>query len=128
MATFHAGNQGTATINAVELAVVSWSVDPSVEIARFRNSKTAGFTVKEATWKEATFSIEVDWDFDLNPFAAVGLGTTVTNVKLFLRGTGGQFWLFPSAIVVGTPQRTEVDGKVTTTINLENSGTFTAPV
>lgn len=127
MATFHAGNGGTATVNSVELAVKGWSVDPSVEVARFRNSKTAGYTVKETTWKEATFSIDVDWDFDLNPFAALGLGSTVTNVKLFLRAAG-QFWLFPSAIVVSEPQSLEVNGEIVTRINLENSGTFTAPV
>lgn len=128
MATFHAGNQGTATVAGVELSVVSWSVDPNTEIARFRNSKTAGFTKKEATWKEATFTIDVDWDFDANAFATVGLGTTVTNVRLYLRTTSGNYWSFPSAIVVGTPQRTDVDGKIVTTLNLENDGTFSAPV
>jgi hypothetical protein len=127
MATFHAGNTGTVTIGATELAVTGWAVDPSAEVARFRNSKTGGYTAKEVTWKEATFTIDVDYDFDANPFTTLGFGTNVTNVKLYLHGATSPFWNFPKAIVVGTPQRTEVDGKITTTFNLENDGTFSTP-
>lgn len=127
MPTFHAGNQGTATVNGVELSVTDWSVNPAVELARFRNSKTAGFTRKEKTWSDATFSITVDFDFDLNPFATLPLGTTVTNVRLYIRGTSSQFWSFPSAVVVSTPQSVNVDGKIQTSFSLENDGSFVAP-
>lgn len=127
MPEFHAGNQGTATINGVELAVMSWNVAPVVELARFRNSKTAGFTKKEATWKDATFTITVEYDFLANPFAVLPAATTVTNVKLYLRGTSGPYWLFPSAIVVGDPQSVDVDGKIGTSFSLEADGTFARP-
>lgn len=131
MATFHSGKGGTATVNGTELAVTDWSVDPSTEIARFRNSKTGNFTKKETTFKEATLTITVDYDFDANPFSSLPLGTTVTNVKLYLQGGGaggsGGFWDFPSAIVVSTPQSVAVNGNIQTSFNLENDGTFSAP-
>src|SRR4051794_39671787 len=123
--TFHSGVGGTATIGGTELPVTDWSTDPTVEIVPFRNSKTGSFSVKEATYKDANFSIGVDYDFDSNPFAVAGgitIGTILSTVKLPLRGagTGGTapFWLFPSAIVVSTPQRLEVNGRVTTTFNI----------
>lgn len=134
--TFHSGNQGTATINGVELPVTAWSTTPAVDIIRFANSKTGGFRKKEATYKDADFTIEVDYDFDANPFAvAPGLtvGTVVTNIKLFLRGspigapTAQPYWNFPSAIVTTTPQRLENEGKITTSFSFTADGTFSPP-
>lgn len=133
--TFHSGTGGTATYGGQELPVTSWGVDPSVEIVEFRNSKTGGYSKLEATYKTCPFTIELDYDFDQNPFAigaGLTIGTVVVNVKLFLRGAGTNpsaqpFWSFPSAVVVSTPQRNETNGRVTTTINLRNDGAFTYP-
>lgn len=131
---FHSGIGGTATINGTELPVTGWDVDPSIEIVNFRNSKTDEFSVKEGTFKDATFTIRFDWDFDDNPFAApidVDLGTVLTNVRLWLRGGGaggtGNYWHFPLAIATGTPQSLETEGKITTSINATNSGAFGRP-
>lgn len=136
--TLHSGKGGTATIangtNTVELPVTGWNVDPTTEIQRFRNSKTGNYSVKENTFKDCTFSIRTDLDFDGSIFLTAGLniqpGDLLTNVKLFLNGgsSGTGFWLFSSAIVVGTPQSLEVDGRIETTINGEASGSWTKPV
>jgi hypothetical protein len=134
--TFHSGVGGTATVGGAELPVTDWNTDPSVEIVQFRNSKTGGYSVKEATYKDANFSVGVDYDFDANPFGIAGgltIGTILSNVKLFLRGAGTNpaaqpYWLFPSAIVVSTPQRLVVNGNITTTFNFTASGTFSYPV
>jgi hypothetical protein len=129
--TFHSGTTATAKVGATELPVVSWNVDPSVEIQRFINSLTGNFAQKEATFKDARFTLVLDYDFEASPFAAtpnLTIGTKVTNVKLYLDGPSGtKFWSFPSAVVVSTPQSNEVAGKPVTTINLENDGTFSAP-
>ena len=129
--TFHAGNKGLVTVNGVELPTVNWSVDPAIDIQRFANSKTAGFRKKEGTYKDATFSAEIDYDFDLNPFGVTGgnlqIGNFVTNVRLYLNTTSGPYWHFPSAIVTSTPQRSENEGKITTTVNFEADGAFTPP-
>jgi hypothetical protein len=133
--TFHSGTGGTVTIGGVELPVTSWSVDPSVEIVPFRNSKSGGYSIKEPTYKDANFTVEVDFDYDANPFAVAGgltIGTTVSAVKLFLRGAGTvptaqPYWSFPSAIIVSTPQRNETNGRLTTTFNMTANGAFTYP-
>lgn len=132
--TFHSGVGGTATIGGTELPVTDWSVDPTVEIVPFRNSKTGSYSVKEATYKDVNASIGVDYDFDSSPYSVAGgitIGTVLSNVKLHLRGAGSggtsPFWNLPSAIVVSTPQRLEVNGRIVTTINVTGSGSFTYP-
>lgn len=133
----HSGKTGTVTIasgtSTVELPITNWNVDPTTEIVNFRNSKTGNYSVKESTFKDCTFSVAFDHDFDENPFAAplsLDPGDELTNVKLFLNGgtSGTSFWLFPSAIVVGTPQTLEIEGKINTTINAEANGAWTKPV
>jgi hypothetical protein len=131
--TFHSGKGGTALINATELPITDWSVDPTTEIVNFRNSKTGNYSKKESTFKDCDFSITLDHDFDANPFAAplaLVPGQTLTNVKLVLNGgsVGTSFWLFPSAIVKGTPQTLEIEGKIKTVINCTADGTWTSPV
>lgn len=128
--TFLAGNTGTATFNGVEVPVTGWNVNPSVDVVRFANSKTSGFRKKQTTYKDATFSVDMDYDFDSSPFAVspgLTLGAVLTNVKLFLNGTSGKFWNFPSAICVSTPQRLDNEGKITTSANFEADGTFSPP-
>jgi hypothetical protein len=132
MAEFHSGFTGTATINGTEVPLKGWSVDPVAEVYRTRNSMTAGYSAKETTYQDATFSLRIDYDFDGSIFASplsIVQGDTITNVKLILRGgTGGTaFWLFPSAIVTGTPMALETEGGIDLTINCEADGAFTAP-
>lgn len=129
---FHSGKGGTVTIGGTELPITEWSVDPSVEIQRFHNSKTGDFAVKEGTFKDCPFTITLDFDLDENPFQTpitVQAGEEISTVKLILPpdAATGKFWLFPVAVVVGTPQSLAVEGKITTTINCENSGTFSYP-
>lgn len=128
--TFHSGIQSTAKVADVELPTTKWNVDPKVEIVEFKNSKTGTFAQKEATYQDCPFTIEVDYDFDANPFGVtpgLKVGTVLTDVKLYLRGTAGDYWDFPTSIVVGTPQSVESEGKVTTTINCTNSGPYGYP-
>jgi hypothetical protein len=138
--TFHSGKGGTATFtpagggtSVVELPITNWSVDPKTEMVNFRNSKTGNYSKKEATFKDCDFTIGLDYDFDGSVFAApisLNEGDVLTGVHLYLGPTGTtstSFWLFPSAIVLGTPQTLEVDGKIGTTINCTADGTWTPP-
>lgn len=128
--TFNSGKESTATIEGTELPTTEWSVDPSVEIVRFLNSKTDDYAIKKPTFKDCTFTITIDWDFDSNPFqtpTTLNIGTELTNVRLYLNGVASEYWHFPTAIVVGTPQSTSTEGKIVTTINCENSGEFGIP-
>jgi hypothetical protein len=130
--TFHSGIRATATIGGTtnELPITKWSVTPKVDIVQFRNSKTGKFSLKEATFYDCDFSITVDRDFDANPFdAPFGLivGATITGTHLYVHGSADIFWLFPSAIVVGTPNETEVDGKESLTFDFTAAGTFSYP-
>jgi len=130
MDDFRSGKTGTATINGTELAVTDWSVTPGVEIVRFRNSRTGTYDQKEGTFRDASGTISFDYDFDQSPWGAplsLEEGDTVTNVRLYLNGTSGPYWEFPSAVITGTPQSLSTAGKITTSINFENSGVFTRP-
>jgi hypothetical protein len=132
----HSGKDGAATLasgtNTISLPITGWSVDPTTEIVRFRNSKTGNYSVKEGTFLDCTFSITIDHDFDENPFASpvsLAPGLLLTDVNLFLNGgtNGTSFWDFPEAITVGTPQTLEIEGKIVTTINAEASGAWNPP-
>jgi hypothetical protein len=138
--TFHSGIGGAAVFtpagatNVVELAITAWNFDPKVDMVSFKNSKTGKYAKKEATYHDADGSMTFDFDFDANPFAtptSLNEGDNITNVKLFLGPTGTNstsFWLIPSAIVVGTPQTLEVDGKIGTVCNFTADGAWTPPV
>lgn len=136
---FHSGIGGAATFvraggtNVVELAITNWNFDPKVDIVPFRNSKTGNYSKKEATYHDADGSMTFDFDFDDNPFAtpvSLSEGDNITDVKLFLGPSGTNstlFWLIPSAIVTGTPQTLEVDGKIGTVVNFTADGAWTPP-
>lgn len=129
--SFLNGLTATATINGTELAVTGWSVNDSAVILRYVNSKTGIHPVKESTIEDATFSITVDFDPSLQPFAAplnIRAGTVLTAVKLFLDGpTGTTYWSFPSAIVASVGNSVVREGKVSTVLNCEASGQLAAP-
>lgn len=131
---YKSGVHATVTINGTEVPITSWAVDPTAEIVRFRNSKLNANTKKESTFKDVTIAVEMDFDFDGSPFASpisLAEGSKVTNLKCWCEGGGsggsGAFWLFPSAIVVGTPMRAEIEGKITISANFENDGVYTRP-
>lgn len=127
---FHSGKGGTATVDGHELAVTVWDNNPATELARFRNSKTGNFTKKENTFQDSVFSITLDFDFLDNVFDSpvnVDIGAFLSQVKLYLHGTSGLYWHYPSAIVVSTPQRLEIDGRINTVINCEADGAFGRP-
>lgn len=131
--TFHSGFDGKVTVNGTELPITEWSVNPGVRIAETDNSKSGGFMLRESSGgKTADFSINADLDFDANLFGAptsIVIGTKLTNVKLLLNGLSGLFWLFPSAVVVSTPQTVTHSGTnmVSVQINGRSDGTFSYP-
>jgi hypothetical protein len=129
---FHSGVNASAKIGVTELATTNWSVDPAIDIVNFRNSKTDAYSVKETTFKNCTGTIDVDFDFDDNPFTAATplvLGTVLTDLKLYVDDVADNtlYWHFPLAIVTSTPQSAPTEGKITTSIRFENSGIFYPP-
>lgn len=136
MADFHSGKDGTAFVGANEMAVTGWSMNPTTEIQRFRNSLTNGATRKEVTFSDGTGTITVDHDFEDSPFEApisIAVGSRLTDVKLYLRKSDGAafdtepYWDLPIILVTGTPQSLEVEGKIQTTFNFEVDGDFGYP-
>lgn len=127
---FHAGQLGSATINGVTLPILSWKVQPRSEIVAFKNSKTGAYPQREATFKDARVELALDLDFDNYPFASspgIVIGATITNVKLFMYGASGDFWLFPSMIVESNPMDVVIDGKIGTSFTALPNGTFSYP-
>jgi hypothetical protein len=130
---FKSGFTGTATINGTEVPLKDWTVDPAIRIAETENSLSGGFVLADFSGgKRCTFSFLIDFDYDANPYGAplaLRINQTIVQVKLFLNGTAGIFWLFPSALVVGTPQgiaHTSAE-MVNARINCMATGTFSYP-
>lgn len=129
------GFTGTATIGSgpTELPVVGWGVTPTATILRYFNSLTGKHPAKAATFSDLDFFIDIDWDDSNQPFSTSPLGivpsTALTAVKLRLDGpSGSKYWDIGNAIVVGTPQTLQRDGKIVTRLNCTASGaTWTAP-
>ncbi|MGD1275670.1 MAG: hypothetical protein ABR964_00430 [Tepidisphaeraceae bacterium] len=132
---FHSGYYGTAALGSSELPITKWEVQPTVELTPFKNSKSGGYVLREATFKDCTVEIDIDFDFGNNPFAAplsINVGAVLSNVKLCLHQSSagaldGLCWSFSSLIVDGTPQQLVVDGKITTKVLCKGSGSFTYP-
>lgn len=131
--TFHSGLTGTVTVNGTELPIKNWSVNPDVREAATDNSKSGGFILRESSGgKTCQFSFQHDFDFDANPFASpinLVIGQKITNTKLFLNGTAGLFWNFPSAVVRSTPMNLQHSGTdmLDSTTTCDSDGTFAYP-
>ena len=116
---FHSGYFGTAALGSNELSITSWEVHPTAQLVEFKNSKSGGFVLREATFKDCTVTIDLDFDFGNNPFQspfAIQPGTTLSTVKLFLFQSAagmldGLAWTFTSLVVDSTPQQLKVDGR-----------------
>jgi hypothetical protein len=130
---FYSGFYGTAALGGSELPITQWIVQPTVELTPFKNSKSGGFIIREATFQDCAVEIDIDFDFGNNPFASsqsINVGAVLNNVKLYLHQSSagtldGLAWGFSSLIVDGTPQQLVVDGKITTKILCKGSGSFT---
>lgn len=144
---------GTGSPLSKQLPVTRWNVNPTAEIVRFINSLTGKHPVKQATFLDATGTIDIDVDPSTTagaggeqPFAATAPaafkpGDTISNLWLMLDITiaapVGQTssgtvnpslgWTFPSAIIVGMPMELVIAGKATLRINFEASGKFSPP-
>ncbi len=132
---FQSGRYGKALVGAVELAITGWTMNPTTEVVRFRNSLTSGGTLKEPTFTDGTGSMTVDHDFDASPFDApisIVVGQFLTGVKLYLRKStpalaSEPYWDLRSILVTGTPQSLEIEGKIQTTFNFEVDGLIGYP-
>lgn len=128
---FQSGFNGTAVLQGYELPVISWSISPTVELVTFKNSRSGPWVLRASTFKDASGTIEIDYDF-ANPLystngPAITVSSVITNMQLFLHQTSrgnldGSYWNVLSAIVDGEPQRLMNDGKITTSISWKNAG------
>jgi hypothetical protein len=132
---FHSGSFGTAALGTNELSVTAWEVQPTAQLVEFKNSKSGGYVLREATFKDCSVTITIDYDFGNDPFSApysIAPGATLTNVNLCLhQSTSGALdgpkWNFTSLVVDGTPQTLQVDGRISTRITSKGNGSYTAP-
>src|SRR4051812_27209223 len=102
-----------------------WTVEDSPTELRTDNTADAGFSNRIIGSKDATFTIETNWDATANPLDTpynFYPGAVLTNLKLFLNGTSSPFWLFPSAIVLSVSNPAKVNEKVSVTVKGANKG------
>jgi hypothetical protein len=132
---FYAGNFGTAALGTNEFSCTSWSVRPTAELVTFKNSRSGGYVLRQATFKDVAVMIAMDFDFANNPYQSpygMGPGLLFTNVLLFLHESGastldGIKWTFSSLVSDDAPQSLNVDGKIATSFSLKGNGSYTLP-
>jgi hypothetical protein len=135
---FHSGSFGTAALGSNEISVVGCG-----RFSRRRNwsnSKTAraeGYVLREATFKDCSVTIDADFDFGNNPFQtpysiAAGHDAHERESCVCIKASSGACstglaWTFSSLVVDSTPQKLQVDGRITTKISAKGNGSYTAP-
>jgi hypothetical protein len=110
-----------------------WSIDPTVEELRTDNTCDNGFTDRIGGPSNATFTIEQDWDASFNPMddpPGLRPGVVLTDLKLHFDSlaTEAPLWVFPKAIILGSPMSVMVDTIAHITFNGANKGPFGYPV
>ena len=132
---FHAGNFGNAALGSNPLAITAWDVQTPTKLVEFKNSQSGGYVLREATFKDCAVMIDVDFDFGNNPFDSpfsLSSGITLTNVVLCLHQStynslDGFKWQFGSLVTDNTPQKLDIDGKITTRFSAKGNGSYTYP-
>lgn len=121
----------SGTNSAVTHAIDGWEVNPDAAEHRSDNTGDAGYSNRITGIHNCTFTITLSFDASSNPLdqpVNFKSGQDLNAVKLFLNGTSGAFWLFPTARVLATPMASRVgDGPTKITVNLGNKGTFSTP-
>jgi len=132
---YHSGFMSTAAIGTNELSTKKWTVTPTSETYKTKNSRSGPIPQYEGTFQEYRVSIELDHDFANSPFQApisIAVGTVLTNLYLYVHQSAkgsldGPKWSFSSFYVETTPQSAEVAGGVPGSITGYGFGTFSAP-
>lgn len=132
MSSYLTGKNGTATLNGTELSVTGWNVNPSSDLQDFRNSKTGNHSQISPTFDEGGL-ISIDYDITPtdNPYVAplsLRPGANITNVRLYIDGSGGSlYWQFPSIYVQSMPQSVSVPGRIVNRIVARVDGAYAPP-
>jgi hypothetical protein len=127
---YFTGKLGKVTVNATDINVEGWSVEPTVDEHDVTSTRTSGYGAVIPGIKRLKFTLNLKWDAAANPLdnpPNLRAGGTITTVKLYLNDTTSPFWSIPTAIVTGTPMEVKVADDVKITINCTADGTFTAP-
>lgn len=85
--SFKSGYNAGLQINSNPMPIARWTVSASSELALFKNSMTGPIAVPEGTYKEYTFTFELDFDFGNDPFASpfnIAPGAQLTNAAFYL--------------------------------------------
>lgn len=64
---------------------------------------------------------------DASPFPTLAIGTTITNLNIFLHGGATPSYVLALAIVMAGSTAVEIRGKVQFTIKFANKGSYTRP-
>lgn len=132
---FKAGFSGAATVGSAQVPVISWSVNPTVEIVEFKNSLSGVWVMRQPTFGDVSGSIVIDRDFSSNPFAgslSLTVGTIITNLTLYeaaaTKGSptsGDPAYTFASVLITSTPEQVVIEGKIGISVNFAGAGLCT---
>lgn len=109
-----------------------WRVTPKTGMADTTNFEGNGYGEGIGTIIEADIEItEADWDGNANPYDGPPSPDlqpgNIVEVTLYISGTGGPSWSFPTALVLEAPNDADVRGTVKISAKLYGNGEFTYP-
>ncbi|HWH79616.1 MAG TPA: hypothetical protein VNT76_19690 [Candidatus Binatus sp.] len=110
------------------LTAKKWTVTPKAEPLDTSNFEGAGYEENITGLRGNSFTIEMDDNGALSYFdAGLTAGAFVVNLKLYLNGISGPYWLFPSAWIESPAMNADVKSSMGLTVTGKGSGTFSYP-
>ncbi len=107
-----------------------WDIKPESALLDTSNFEGAGFETQIYGLRKCEITIEGWYDAGANPYdSPMNLqdGISLTNLKLYISGTSGPYWLVPSASLRTPPMTSDVKEKVMFRLELKANGAFYYP-
>lgn len=129
---FFAAYNASVRINGNTLIAKKWEVNNKADKLDVSNFEGGGFKEYIGGMVDCDVSIEFDWYGTAggNPFDAplsILPSTALTNVRLYVNGTAGPFWSFPSFFVESVTNTADTKQQMTLRVTGSSTGTFTDP-
>jgi len=130
MATHQAGRYGKVTVGVTDLEIRGWTREETIGTEDTTNTGSGGFRDSVDTIKEASGTVEADWDVDAPPTddpPNIRAGTEAA-LELYIGDPANdKKFTHAKVVIVGVPTASEVRGKVSYSFNWESRGSWTYP-
>lgn len=128
MATFYSCKNAVVRGNGNVWIANQWTVEESADEIDTSNFEAGGYSDAINGLLTARITIEFPFDGGNNPFDAgfMGLGLG-TNLSLYLNGTAGPRFLFPTVLIHASTTPSDVKSNGKGTVRMRNKGSYSRP-